>query len=72
MQTYKKLIQVFDVITSIIIFSGIFLSQYENENYYYVNLQNRNIIIHVINNFLNGITTDFKTYFENYTYSSKL
>jgi len=67
LESYKKNITAFDLIGIVFIFAGIFLAQYENEHYYFSNVDSRNITIHVVNNILRNEVTNFATYFGNYT-----
>ena len=70
MKNYKILITTFDVIATALLIAGIFLSQYENENYYNINIIKRNVTIHIANNILKGKLFQFDTYFvsnPNYT-----
>jgi len=56
---YKTVIKWLDIITSLLLLSGIFISQIEQANYYEINKEKRTVAIHVVNCILNK---NFSTY----------
>ena len=63
----KTLIRALDVIASIFIISGMFIAQFENENYFDINKSIRNVTLKVVNRAIKGKSTNFTNYFKNYT-----
>ena len=65
---YKYLMKAFDIIATTFIISGIIFSQLDNENYYNINIIQRNITLYLIHHSLNGDIIDFSsTFSKNYT-----